>query len=145
MTLGADARAIRQLLAKDARTPRAPAHVPALGLLEFIPAVTPHYEAPRHLAPIVEHLEAVEGGPVRLACNAPPRHAKTDTLLHAVAWWLVRHPDWTIGYASHSAALALSKSRLAREYARRVDGSPDPRDSGASRPKIGGARELRAI
>jgi len=90
----------------------------SIGLLDFIPSLTKHYQRPSHLAPIASLLEATEVGPVRAAVSAPPRHSKTEMLLHFIAWLLARNPMLTVGYASHSAALALSKSRVAREYAK---------------------------
>lgn len=92
----------------------------ATGLLDFVPATTRGWLRPEHLAPIAGQLEATTRGAVRAILNAPPRHGKTELLLHFIAWYLRRHPDRTVGYASHSAALALSKSRAARDYARRV-------------------------
>jgi len=88
-------------------------------LLDFVPRTTPAFMRPTHLAPIADILQDVEHRSVRAAVSAPPRHSKTELLLHFIAWYLSKHPEKTIGYASHSAALALSKSRLAREYARR--------------------------
>jgi hypothetical protein len=42
----------------------------------------------------------------------------SETLLHAIPWLLLAHPDWTIAYASYSAKLALFQSSKARNYAR---------------------------
>lgn len=47
----------------------------------------------------------------------PPRHGKTETLLHAIAWWLVQDPTLTIGYVSYGSEQATSKSRKARSLA----------------------------
>lgn len=38
----------------------------------------------------------------------------TETLLHAIPWFLKARPDWTVGYCSYSQAIANSKSRVAR-------------------------------
>lgn len=90
----------------------------AESLLDFVPRVTPRWERPEHLAPIVRMLEQAEHEPVRALVSVPPRHGKTELLLHAIAWWLRRHPEQTVVYASYSADIARSKSRLARDYAR---------------------------
>lgn len=89
-------------------------------LLDFVPRTSPGYVRPEHLAPIARVLESTEGAPVRAIGNAPPRHSKTELLLHFVAWFLRRNPHRTVGYATYSGTLAESKSRLAREYARRA-------------------------
>lgn len=57
---------------------------------------------------------------MRVLVSVPPRHGKTELILHVIAWWLLRHPEQTIVYASYSADIARSKSRLARDYALRA-------------------------
>ena len=90
-----------------------------LSLYDFVPRVSPAFTAPRHLAPLVELFERVERGEVVRACiSVPPRHGKTETVLHGIAWLLARHPEWPIAYASYGAAIARSKSRAVRDYAR---------------------------
>ena len=104
----------------------------ALELLEFIPAVTPKWEKPDHLARIVELFARAEREEVRALVSVPPQHGKTETILHGCAWLLSRHPDWPIGYTSYSANFAHSKSRLARDYAVRA-GVKLREDSGSVR------------
>jgi predicted phage terminase large subunit-like protein len=87
-------------------------------LLDFVPRITPRWESPRHLQAIADALHSSETEPVRALVSVPPRHGKTELLLHAIAWWLRRHPEQTVVYASYSADIARSKSRLARDYAR---------------------------
>jgi len=89
------------------------------GLLDFIPRISRRFEAPRHLTPIARLFErAVAGEPVRALVSVPPRHGKTETILHGIAWGLRRHPEATFAYASYAADIARSKSRQARDYAR---------------------------
>lgn len=75
--------------------------------------------APRHLAPMLELLERTEREPVRAIVNVPPRHSKTESILHFIAYRLARRPWETIAYVTYGHSLAVSKSRLAREYALR--------------------------
>lgn len=89
-------------------------------LLDFVVRTSPTYMRPNHLARIAATIERVLVEPVHAAFNAPPRHGKTELILHAVPYLLRRHPEWTIGYASHSASVAWSKSRLARDYTLRA-------------------------
>ena len=90
----------------------------AAGLYDFIPATSPHYKAPVHLAPLVRELERARAEPVRIVCHAPPRHGKTETVLHAIAWYLKQDPRTVCGYATYGADLSYSKSRVARSLAR---------------------------
>lgn len=87
------------------------------GLLDFITRISPRYSAPHHLRPLLDALDRAEDEPVRVLVSVPPRHAKTETILHAAARWLRRMPWDTIAYASYAADVAHSKSRLARDYA----------------------------
>lgn len=83
-------------------------------LVDWIPYLSPKYAAPLHLRPVVERLEAmVRGEPQRIVVHTPPRHGKTETLLHFIPWALEKRPDWTVSYCSYSAGIAYSKSRTA--------------------------------
>lgn len=89
--------------------------------LDWLPALSPEYVPPRHLAPLVECLEAIQRGEtVRVVCHTPPRGGKTESLLHAIPWWLKAHPDWRIAYTSYNANQARSKARKAMELGKRV-------------------------
>lgn len=94
-----------------------PDAAPAVGLYEFIPAISPKYEAPRHLHSLVVELERAWYEPVRVAAHAPPRFAKTDTVLAFIALTLKRFPEKTIGYITYEDRTAKSKSRKARMWA----------------------------
>jgi predicted phage terminase large subunit-like protein len=88
-------------------------------LLDFIPRTTPRWSRPVHLAALVSLLGRIARGERVYACiSVPPRHGKTETLLHAIAWLLRRSPADTIAYVSYAAQVAESKSDLARAYAR---------------------------
>lgn len=100
----------------DVRTERA-----RRSLSYFVPFLTPSYREPRHLAPLIERLErAVNGERQFVVCHAPPRHAKTETVLHFVSWGLRRNPALTFAYATYADRLARSKSRKAMVLAERA-------------------------
>jgi hypothetical protein len=90
----------------------------AKSLGRFIPALTPDYREPVHLAPLLQALEALFGGRRRLCVSVPPRHAKSDTLLHFIAWLLLRNPKARILYVTHTKSFALRQSKTARRLAR---------------------------
>lgn len=89
-------------------------------LAEFVHRVSPQFDAPLHLGPLLAELERAEREPVRVLVSVPPRHGKTETILHAIAWWLSRDPRITCGYTGYATPFAWSKSGIAREYARRA-------------------------
>lgn len=87
------------------------------GLLDFVPAVSPRLIAPTHLAPLASAIERTRYEQVRLTISVPPRHGKTELILHGIAWLLLQDPSMTLAYASYAAGLSRTKSRAARDYA----------------------------
>lgn len=85
---------------------------------QFIPRVTPAYTEPKHLAPLLSKLEQLHDGLIRVCVSVPPRHGKSDTVLHFVAWYLSQYPRATILYVTHTATFALKQSKTARRLAR---------------------------
>lgn len=86
-------------------------------LYGFVPRLGRTYSEPRHLDPLVRQLEAAWTRSVYQTACAPPRHAKTDTVLAWAALTLRRQPWRTIAYISYEAHIARSKSRKARQWA----------------------------
>ena len=101
-----------------ARKRHAAITAPSETLNDFIPRVRRGYTKPLHLAPLVAELERSRREPVRVVCHAPPRHAKTETVLSAIAHGLAIDPRRVFGYATYGADLSYSKSRVARGIAR---------------------------
>ena len=84
-------------------------------LVRFIPRLSPKYMEPTHLAPLLRRFElAVDGVPQRVCCSAPPRNAKTESVLHVPAFALRRKPELTLSYSTYADRLSRSKSRKAR-------------------------------
>lgn len=90
------------------------------GLLEFVPRVSPLFARPDHLGTVARLIERAQSGPVFACVSVPPRHGKTELLLHAIAWWLARAPGDALGYVSYASEFAQSKSLRARDFARAV-------------------------
>ena len=89
------------------------------GLLDFVPRVSPRFAPPLHLAPIADLIErAVRGESIRALISVPPRHGKTELLVHGIAWGLAQNPRLQFGYVSYAEAFARTKSRRARDLAR---------------------------
>lgn len=110
------------------------------GLASFVHRITPTFAPPLHLGPLLGELERAEREPVRVLVSVPPRHGKTETILHAFAWWLARNPRVTCGYTGYATPFAWSKSGLAREYAKRagVQLRPDANSKAEWRTVAGG-------
>jgi hypothetical protein len=96
------------------------ARLAKLPLPEFIPAVTPNYQAPLHLRPLTDLLARIDAGEVVRACvHFPPRHGKTDTIGHWLARaWITRPVH--VAYLTASQDLANSKSREFQNIALRT-------------------------
>lgn len=64
-----------------------------LPLLDFIPAISPEFRRPEHMAEWCEYFERIaKGEAVRALCAVPIRHYKTETTLHGVVWLSLRFP-----------------------------------------------------
>ena len=86
---------------------------------------------------VVETLSSIikrvaEGEEVRAVISAPPRHGKTDTMLHAIVWLLRALPHKVHAYTTYGQNLANSKSRRARNLALDNGVTLDPAASGVS-------------
>ena len=99
--------------------------------------VDDQYVSPSHLQRLIAKLEGVERGRVRrLLVNMPPRHGKSlTTSKYFPAWFLGRNPDKRVIVACHTASLAMSFSRVARnlllEHGEQVFGIKVADDSSA--------------
>jgi len=89
-------------------------------LVDWVPYLSPRYLPPEHLRPFLSRIEeAVLGGKeIRAVVHAPPRHSKTESILHSIPWGLKHRPDWTFGYTSYNADITRSKSRISLDLAR---------------------------
>ena len=85
---------------------------------DFIPRITPRFAKPQHLAPILEIAERIRKRiATRVVISVPPRHGKTETLLHLIAWLLQNDPRTQIVYGSYQQTFTEDRSRQARGYA----------------------------
>jgi predicted phage terminase large subunit-like protein len=91
-----------------------------IDLIDAIPALSPRFSRPDHLAPVIARLSRALVEPLRLVISTPPRHGKTECLLHAIPWWLLQQPSTQIAYVSYAAGIAQRKSRKALHLARRA-------------------------
>lgn len=89
-----------------------------LPLLDFIPALTPRWRSPNHLKPVTDLFERAMHEQVFACVSVPPRHGKTETILHGFAKRLALRPQDTVAYASYAIDFSLGKSKMARDYAR---------------------------
>jgi predicted phage terminase large subunit-like protein len=90
----------------------------------YIRRINPRMPPPDHVQPVIQALEeAREGsadpnGALRIILvEMPPRHAKTTTVLHGLAWRITRDPAVTNAYITYGDDLSASKSRWVRNLA----------------------------
>jgi predicted phage terminase large subunit-like protein len=68
-----------------------------------------------HYITICRALERVfDGKCKRLIINVPPRYAKTELLIHCVAWSLAQYPDSNYIYTSYAHSLAKKQTQTIR-------------------------------
>lgn len=100
----------------------------------FINRVTPHFLTPHHLELMVSQLERIRAGEsLRLAFSVPPRHSKTETLLHFIAKYLLENPRKQVMYITHGQDTADEMSLKCQQYYIAGGGSVNPRKKGAQR------------
>jgi predicted phage terminase large subunit-like protein len=110
---------LKKLRAERRRLPTAVStELRAKSLGPFIPRLSPDYAEPRHLSPLLFEFERLVDGKVRICVSVPPRHGKSETLLHGIAWLLLRDPKRKILYVTHTATFAIKQSKAARRLAR---------------------------
>lgn len=96
-------------------------------LRDFARATLGHQWRPApHLEPLYDLLERSEREEVRAVVSMPPGHAKTETVLLALAWRMARCPSDLHAYVSYSAAATRAKSLRCQEYAERAGCVPHP-------------------
>jgi phage terminase large subunit-like protein len=87
----------------------------------WIPWATPGYQNPKHAAPLLGLFgRAMRGEPLRACVSMPPRHGKTDSILHGIAHRLLYRAWARCAYVSYSDDFAGNQSRGVRLIAERV-------------------------
>ena len=92
---------------------RAPASTDQLASLTAFLATHGH-ELTLPVRTITKLVERSQREEIRAVVSMPPRHGKTSTFLHAIAWLLAHNPAQTHAFATYAQHLANSKSRTAR-------------------------------
>ena len=91
------------------------------GLLDYIPRVSPRIDGfdtlrPNHLSPVAVMFARAETEPIRVCLSCPPRHSKTELIVHGASWFLARHPEKHVIYVAGTLDLALKFSRKCKRY-----------------------------
>jgi predicted phage terminase large subunit-like protein len=98
-------------------------------LLRFVPALSPRWTSPVHLAKLSGVFERAITEPVRVFGTTAPRHGKTELVKHGVVHRLLADPTARIGYCSYSAKAAQKRSREMRKLYQRAGGKVDQKAS----------------
>lgn len=95
-----------------------------LSFREFIERANPGYRFYRHTEVLIEVLQRVADGDLkRVMIYLPPRHSKSETVSRLfTAYFLYRYPHRWVGLGCHTAELAYTLSRNARENYQRAGG-----------------------
>lgn len=88
------------------------------GFADWIRRTAPHEPPPPHLQPLISVIERARFARQKILLSMPPGHAKTVTILRAIAWWLASAPADTCAYLSYSDRQAWAKSKLCHNLAK---------------------------
>ena len=105
---------LKAAIAEKARRANQVARLP---LLDFVPAISPRWERPEHLLPIVNVFERALTEPVRAVISVPPQFGKTEVIMHGLARHMARKPWLRNAYATYGAQLSRKNSRRLRDLA----------------------------
>ncbi len=86
-------------------------------LATFIPTVSKTFTEPKHLKPLTDLIELSRTTALRECVSVSPRHGKTETLTHGIAYLLKHDPTTQCAYITNAGNLAKSKSRRAKMFA----------------------------
>jgi len=84
---------------------------------------------PHHLKRLSDCFERMSTEEIRVTLSVPPRHGKSQTLIHCIVWWMLRNPTKTAIVVSHTASLSRKLSRHTRDLATRKAGIKLRKDS----------------
>lgn len=84
----------------------------------FIRRVSPRHLPPRHIKPLIDVWERTRHERVFACIELPPRHAKTTTGLHGLAWRMLRDPCVKNAFATFGDDFAATRSRICRSLYR---------------------------
>ena len=100
---------------------RAPAGAPGgvERLASFIRRMSPQFAPAPHLVPLIELIERTRTEEVQAIVTYPPRHGKTETIAHGLAWRIACDPAGFNAYATYGLDLANKASRRIRKLVQR--------------------------
>jgi len=111
-------RRMRRAIAPSGSTKRRKLRVRSA--MDAVPALTPGFGRPEHLAEFVAELDKVPFEPIRVVCDVPPRHFKSSTVHAWLAKLLVEHPWLKILYVTYGSTFAAENVEAIRELAIRA-------------------------
>jgi len=94
------------------------------GLLDFVPALTPRWERPVHLARVAEAFERATREETRICISVPSQHGKTELVKHGLVWLLLQRPALRNAYVTYSIERAQRVSRPLRMLAQHAGLAP---------------------
>lgn len=81
----------------------------------FIQRMSPQFTAAPHLQPLIRLIERSRQEEIRAVVIYPPRHGKTETIAHGLAWRILCDPAGFNAYATYGNDLSIKASRRIRK------------------------------
>lgn len=88
-------------------------------LADYVRRVTPRWPPPAHVKPLRDLFEEALHRPVHALISLPPRHVKTETIKHGLAWFLGKAPASRNAYIGATGTFAKAKSKEIQAITRR--------------------------
>lgn len=87
--------------------------------------LNPSWLNPKHLKSLIGAFDRIQRGErVKLLHSVPPRHSKSETILHGIARYLITHKNKEVFYLSYAQDIAEDKSRIVRNYVQELGAKP---------------------
>lgn len=86
-------------------------------LYQYIRRKSPRHPPPWHLQQLIKIFQRASEGTVRALVSMPPRHGKTFTVRHALAWLIGLYPDRLNGLVMYNSEKATQNSNIIRRMA----------------------------
>lgn len=89
-------------------------------IVDWCGDLVPNEKPPPHTIQILRAIERAVFKQQKLLIEMPPGHAKTTTVLKALAWWIKHFPADTCGYFTYNENKGRSKSNAVRAFCNRA-------------------------
>lgn len=82
-------------------------------LLDYVVRTSPHFERPKHLAPLAALLDRSLQEPIRTVVSVPPQHEKSQLILHHLVRLAATRPQLQSASVGYGTEFARDQAKLA--------------------------------